>query len=305
MWDSAQFHANSYTVSLIRAFFGMIKWTIVKYSGLKRGGYLSIVDKLTLLFYSSGLPLSSYLSFLGSGSGIYSIIRKCRMCRQFTQMGVYKCGSFIRTPPLTLLNHKKNFSTSCVRRNSDLAASSLKLSCIKVNSQKEFWKKLKTLDKDSPTQIVDNFFKNYSSAPQLAKKNISFNLIQSIFKLVIQSYDPSYKASTGTLSYTVNKGAIYKGTFKLMVVDSNKRTFSTLSTPLRYNVDQQAQAGGNPNQFHLKSFLLDLVNSNYLFKCSSKLAITFLILESWLNICLGFLVVFYRLRGSKKSLFHT
>nr|ATI20323.1 hypothetical protein [Juglanconis sp.] len=168
MWDSAQFHANSYTVSLIRAFFGMIKWTIVKYSGLKRGGYLSIVDKLTLLFYSSGLPLSSYLSFLGSGSGIYSIIRKCRMCRQFTQMGVYKCGSFIRTPPLTLLNHKKYFSTSCVRRNSDLAASSLKLS-----------------------------------------------------------------------------------------------------------------------------------------KCSSKLAITFLILESSLNICLGFLVVFYRLRGSKKSLFHT
>lgn len=43
----------------------------------------------------------------------------------------------------------------------------------------------------------------------------------------LQKLDPSYKASTGTLSYTVNKGGIYKGTFRLVAI--NKRSFSTLA----------------------------------------------------------------------------
>lgn len=59
--------------------------------------------------------------------------------------------------------------------------SKLALALKETNSHKAYWKKLTSSGQDSPIVLVNNFIKLYPT-PILAKKSISIDLIQNIFK---------------------------------------------------------------------------------------------------------------------------
>lgn len=160
----------------------MVKRTVNKFIGFQKRLNLFILRyKPNSLYYSDGKP--SYSPYKGGGGGTCYIIRERLICRSYMGVSNTNC---IR--PLTIsLSYKKSFSTITFYNQSGKLAP-LDLSVSKVNSKKEFWKILKSFDKVSPIQIVDNFFKNYYSPSQIAKKNISLDLIQCILKPIITDF---------------------------------------------------------------------------------------------------------------------
>jgi len=78
-------------------------------------------------------------------------------------------------------NHKRFISTVNKRKNKLVSPLNAK------NSGIVYWKKLTSLDKNSPTVLVNNFLQKYPT-PILAKKNLNIKLIKSIFKSIIPDF---------------------------------------------------------------------------------------------------------------------
>jgi group I intron endonuclease len=97
-------------------------------------------------------------------------------------------------------NHKRFISTVNKRKNKLVSPLNAK------NSGIVYWKKLTSLDKNSPTVLVNNFLQKYPT-PILAKKNLNIKLIKSIFK----SFIPDFKLTSAEFNILINiESFIYK-----------------------------------------------------------------------------------------------
>jgi len=109
------------------------------------------------------------------------------------------------TPPLDSYDYSNN-----LKSNKDI----LDL----VESHKRVWKR-------DISKKVGKMSKSYILAQKSTKliniktgEEWQFESLTETAKF-LQSLTPPYKAAPGTLSYVINKGTIYKGTFKLMYLN--------------------------------------------------------------------------------------
>jgi hypothetical protein len=89
----------------------------------------------------------------------------------------------IKTLNLRLPFGQKMYNSTINSRNSKLA-----LPLKETNSHKAYWKKLTSSGQNSPIVLVNNFIKLYPT-PILAKKSISIDLIQNIFKCFTPDFE--------------------------------------------------------------------------------------------------------------------